>query len=161
MSNCLWPHGLCSPWNSPGQNTGVGSLSLLHRIFPTQGLNSGLPHCRQILYQLSHKGSPIQKVKHLPKDEKNWKNEVHVEKQCFSLSTLFSTWVNVFSVKNITFKKLSITLQRVSSTKPSGALYWSNALGAEIHLENYFLGRWGMTSEAKLSKLTSTPPLIS
>ena len=52
------PHGLYSPWNSPGQNTGVGSLSLLQGIFPTQGLNPGLWHCRQILYQLSHKGSP-------------------------------------------------------------------------------------------------------
>ena len=39
-----------SPWNSPGQNTGVGSLLLLQEIFPTQGLNPGLPHCRQILY---------------------------------------------------------------------------------------------------------------
>ena len=47
-----------SPWNSPGQNTGVGSLSLLQRIFLTQGSNPGLPHCRWILYQLSHKGSP-------------------------------------------------------------------------------------------------------
>ena len=46
------------PRNSPGQNTGVGSLSLLQGIFPTQGLNSGLLHCRQILYQLSHKGNP-------------------------------------------------------------------------------------------------------
>ena len=46
-----------SPWNSPGQNTGVGSLSLLQGMFPTQGLNPGLPHCRQILYQLSHQGS--------------------------------------------------------------------------------------------------------
>ena len=35
-----------------------GSVSLLQGIFPTQGLNPGLPHCRQILYQLSHKGSP-------------------------------------------------------------------------------------------------------
>ena len=43
-----------SPWNSPGQNTGVGSLSLLQEIFPTQGLNPGLPHSRRILYQLSH-----------------------------------------------------------------------------------------------------------
>ena len=51
-------HGLYSPWNSPGQNTGVGSLSLLQGIFPTQGLNPGIPHCRQILYQLSHEGSP-------------------------------------------------------------------------------------------------------
>ena len=49
---------LYSPRNSPGQNTGVGSLTLLQGIFPTQGLNPGLPHCRQILYQLSHKGSP-------------------------------------------------------------------------------------------------------
>ena len=58
MSDSLWPHGLYSPWNSPDQNTGVGSLSLLQGIFPTQGLNPGLPHCRQILYQLSHKASP-------------------------------------------------------------------------------------------------------
>ena len=49
---------LYSPWNSPGQNTGVGSLFLLQGIFPTQGLNPGFPHCRRILYQLSHKGSP-------------------------------------------------------------------------------------------------------
>ena len=40
------------------KNTGVGSLSLLQGIFPTQGSNPSLPHCRQILYQLSHKGSP-------------------------------------------------------------------------------------------------------
>ena len=59
VSDSLRPHGLYSPWSSPGQNTGVGSLSLLQRIFPTQGLNPGLPHCRQILYQLSHKGRPI------------------------------------------------------------------------------------------------------
>ena len=48
----------CSPWNSPGETTGVGSLSLLQGIFPTQGFNSGLLRCRWILYQLSHKGSP-------------------------------------------------------------------------------------------------------
>ena len=54
VSNSLRPHGLYSSWNSPGQNTGVSSLSLLQEIFPTQGLNPGLPHCKQILYQLSH-----------------------------------------------------------------------------------------------------------
>ena len=59
MSDSLHPDGLYSPWNSPGQNTGVGSLSLLQGIFPTQGLNPGLLHCRQILYQLSHKGSSL------------------------------------------------------------------------------------------------------
>ena len=47
-----------SPWNSPGHSTGVGSLSLLQGIFPTQGLNPGFPHCRWILYQLRHQGSP-------------------------------------------------------------------------------------------------------
>ena len=49
-------HTLCG--NSPGQNTGVDSLSLLQGIFPTQGSNRGLLHCRGILYQLSHKESP-------------------------------------------------------------------------------------------------------
>ena len=96
MSDSLWPHGLYSSWNPPGQNsnlsllqkvkwsevkwnllshvrlwdphelyspcnssslnTGVGCLFLLQRISPTQGSNLGLPHCKQILYQLSHKG---------------------------------------------------------------------------------------------------------
>ena len=50
--------GLYIPWNSPGQNIEEGSLSLVQRISPTQGLNPGLRHCRWILYQLSHKGSP-------------------------------------------------------------------------------------------------------
>ena len=58
MSDYLRPHVLYTPWNSPGQNTGVGSLSLLQGIFPTQGWNPGLPHFRWILYQLSQKGSP-------------------------------------------------------------------------------------------------------
>ena len=48
-----------SPWNSPGQNTRVGSLSILQGIYPTQGSNPGLWHCRRILYQLSHQGSPV------------------------------------------------------------------------------------------------------
>ena len=53
--------------NSPGQESGVGSHSLLQGIFPTQGLNPGLVHCRQIFYQLSHQGSPriLEWVAHL------------------------------------------------------------------------------------------------
>ena len=63
MSDSLWPNGpqaarLLSPWNSPGQNPGGGSLSLIQGIFPTKGLNPGLLHCWWILYQLSHQGSP-------------------------------------------------------------------------------------------------------
>ena len=49
---------LYSPGDSPGQNTGVGSCCLLQWIFPTQRWNPGLLHCRRILYQLSHQGSP-------------------------------------------------------------------------------------------------------
>ena len=57
MSDSLPPHGLYNPRNSPGQNTGMGSLSLLQGIFLTQESNWGLLHCRQILYQLSYEGS--------------------------------------------------------------------------------------------------------
>ena len=57
MSDSLRPHGLSSPWNSPGQNTGVCAHSLSPGVFPTHRLNPGLPYCRQILYQLNHKGS--------------------------------------------------------------------------------------------------------
>ena len=57
-SESLPPQELYSPWDSPGQNMGLGSLSLLQGIFPTQGSNPGLPHYRWILYQLSHEGSP-------------------------------------------------------------------------------------------------------
>ena len=55
-------HGLYSPWNSPDENTGMGSSSLLQGISPSQGSNTGLLHCRQILYQLSHKGSPVYSI---------------------------------------------------------------------------------------------------
>ena len=63
MSDSLRPHGrqptrLFCPWHSPGKNTGVGCHSLLQGIFLTQGSNMGLLHCRQVIYQLSHQGSP-------------------------------------------------------------------------------------------------------
>ena len=67
VSNSLQPHGLYPGrflclWNSPGKNTGVGCHALPQGIFPTQGLNPSLWNCRQVLYHLSHQGSP-------------WKNE--------------------------------------------------------------------------------------
>ena len=70
VSDSLWPHVLYSSWNSLGQNTGVGSLSLLQRIFPTQGSNPGLLHCRWILSQLNHKGSIFTYfIRHFPISE--------------------------------------------------------------------------------------------
>ena len=63
VSESLWPHGLqivrlLFPYNSPGKNTGVGCHSLLQGLFPTQGLNPGLLHCRHVLYHLSRQESP-------------------------------------------------------------------------------------------------------
>ena len=64
VSDSLWRHRtyptrLLCPWHSPGKNTGVDCHPLLQRIFLTQELNPGLLHCRQILYYLNHKGSPV------------------------------------------------------------------------------------------------------
>ena len=65
VSDSLRPHGPYSPWNSPVEfHYGVGSLSILQGIFPTQGLNPGLLPFRQILYHLSHQGSPCIKIFH-------------------------------------------------------------------------------------------------
>ena len=55
------PARLLCPWNSSGKNTGVGCHFLLQGIFPTQGLNTCLLHCRQVLYHLSHQGSLLLK----------------------------------------------------------------------------------------------------
>ena len=67
VSNSLGPHGLWTarvfcPWDFPGKNTGVGFYLFLQGIFPTQGSNPGLLHCRQIAYWLSHQGSPYVRV---------------------------------------------------------------------------------------------------
>ena len=57
MENPMEPVTLLRPWDFLGKSTGVGYHFLLQRIFPTQGSNLGLPHCRQMLYHLSHQGS--------------------------------------------------------------------------------------------------------
>ena len=97
MSDSLWPHGLYSPWNSPGQDTGVGSLFLLQWIFPTQKSNQGLLHCRQILYQLSYQENP--KEGRVPK---NWGFWTLVLEKIFE-SPLDSKEINQ-SVLNIHWK---------------------------------------------------------
>ena len=90
ISNSLQP-----PWNSPGQNTGVGSCSLLQGISPTQGSKPGLPHCRWILYHLSHEGSPriLECVAYLfssrsSTKELNW-GLLHCRMICYQLSYFF------------------------------------------------------------------------
>ena len=67
VSDSLRPHGLkptrlLCPWDFPGKSTRVGCQFHLQGIFLTQGLNPGLPLCRQTLYPLSHQGSPTKAV---------------------------------------------------------------------------------------------------
>ena len=82
----LQPQGLYSPWNSPGQNTGVGSCSLLQGIFPIQGSNPSVPHCRRILYRLSHQGSP--NIKRYLKITHTFSNSMwHLPREIFDLAT--------------------------------------------------------------------------
>ena len=92
VSDSLQPY---SPRNSPGQNTGVGSHSLLQGIVPTQGSHPHLPNCRRILYQLSHQGSP--QMWELDHNEgwllKNW---------CFQIVALEKTLESPFNSKEIT-----------------------------------------------------------
>ena len=94
VSDSLWPHGLHSPWNSLGQNIGVGICSLLQRIFPTQGSNPGLLHCGQILYHLSHQGSPriLEWVAYPFSSRSSWtRNKVRVS--CIARG-IFTSWAN-------------------------------------------------------------------
>ena len=101
VSDFLWLHGLYSPWNSPGQNTGVGSCSLLQGIFPTQGSNPGLPHYRRILYHLSHKGSDNaelvgQRQGHLP----SWSRFMSISFHCSQMKTsTLGSWQGISSIQ--------------------------------------------------------------
>ena len=98
MSDSLRPHGLNSPWNSSGQNIGMNSLSLLQGIFPAQGSNCGLLHCRQIIYQLSYQGSqfkesPLYSALALQEHQYNEKASI----------TLVTTWQDVINAKDSVF----------------------------------------------------------
>ena len=92
MSNSLRLCGLYSPWSSPGENTGVGSLSLLQGIFLTQGSKPGLPHCRWFLYQLSHKGSPrmLERVAYPFSSGPSWPRN-HAGVSCLT-GRFFTSW---------------------------------------------------------------------
>ena len=107
----LGPPGPYSPWNSPGQNTGVGSLSFLQGIFPTIGLNPSLPPYRPILYQLSHKGSPRIlewvaypfSIRFFPTQESN-QGLLHCRQTLYQLNYQGNT-NNILSEKELHFQK--------------------------------------------------------
>ena len=82
--------GDCSlcPGNSPDKKTGMGSYSFLQGIFLTQRSILGLPHCRQILYHLSHQGSPIH-LKHREAETQNGSRDKSSNLSLYTLSIVF------------------------------------------------------------------------
>ena len=90
MSNSLPPHGLYSPWNSPGQNTGVGCPALLQGVFPAQGSNRGLPHCRQIWATTETQSICIYTILLSIKKKKRWNYRLALLQQTFM--KIFSTF---------------------------------------------------------------------
>ena len=122
---------LYTPWNSPGQNTGVGSLSLLQEIFPTQESNWGHLHCRQILYQLSYEGSPDYKwdvakseaqafplFNQLLKDAVSFCADIKGKKHNNDLEVLEAYYIQIFPLSNFltiyfhSSKQLTMSLAR-------------------------------------------------
>ena len=106
---------LYSPWNSPGQNTGVGSLSLLQGIFSTQGSNPGLPHCRQILYQLSYQGSPrrLEWVAYPFSSGSSWhRNRTRVSRIAGGLFTSWALREALYIVVCICIERVSVPVSR-------------------------------------------------
>ena len=114
VPDSLWPHGLqptrlLCPWNSPSRNTGVGCHFLLQGIFPTQGSNLGLPHCRQTLYQLSHQGSLYLSPCYL-----NEKTTDHNSKGAWPNSWLVCVRTNIWILLCLTLKLAYFLLSHVT-----------------------------------------------
>ena len=111
-SPALWADSLTAEPERKPKNTGVGKLSLLQKIFPTQELNQGLLHCRKILYQLSYWGSPM-----LP-----MKSDRYIF--CFSLLSAESALSLSFTVKSL--------------APPSASLNWWSKLLTPLLLKPQF-----------------------
>ena len=99
--------------DSPGKNTGVGCHALLQGIFPIQRSNPGLPHCRQILYCLSHQGSPrilewvAMSFSRESSQPRNW-----TEVSCIS-GRFFTSWATREAPKTTTIRSSNPTLRYI------------------------------------------------
>ena len=111
------------------------NISLLHGIFPTQGSNPGLPHCRQILYQLSCKGSPVYVVLHLYPFPYRW------TLGCFSLKPLKNKNVWAYRTpsqeapcrtQGVKSNGLSLCWEGVLDTAHLGLSLWSSGFGGQV-----------------------------
>ena len=120
VSDSLRPHRLHSPWDSPGQDTGVGSLSLLQRIFPTQESNWGLLHCRRILYHLSPQGSPHDRFLNIEPDL--WA----LDNPAWSLHILINLYLYLFCIRIcICFIQFANNLLRIFMRGSCEVLWYS------------------------------------
>ena len=122
MSNSLQPQVLYSAWDSPGQNIGVGSHSLLQGIFPTQGPNLGLLHCRQILYQLSYQENSriLEWIAYPSSSRSSWsRNRTGVS--CIA-SRFFTSWATNLNIAPILYEE-SDTVEQLNWTD----VYTSNS----------------------------------
>ena len=110
MSDSLGPHGPYGPGNSPGQNTGVGSFSLVQGIFQTQESNWGLLHCRQILLPAELSGKPIVFM--------------HLSNDFFLLKKMvFIKDINSLSSKKIKIDYIIITIVAIDTKKTLKNIY--------------------------------------
>ena len=130
LSDSLRPQGLCSPWHSPGENSGVGSLSLLQGIFTTQASNPDLLYYRPILYQLSHKGSPrILEWVAMPSYSGSSQLRDQTRVSCIA-DEFFTNW----AIREANTKRMIITLL---SFLPFLSL-WDWLLRGEKHQQRFF-----------------------
>ena len=99
------PHGLNSPWNPPGGNTAVGSLSLLQGIFATQGLNLGLLDCRWFLYQLRHN----EQYKASLEKQKKYHSVQQTDFWIYTQRKLYQHHRAIYAVLNLMHNQLQVT----------------------------------------------------
>ena len=119
-------HGLYCPWNSPGQNTRVGSSSFLQNIFPTQGSNPGLLHCRQILYKLSHQESPEEGISKQKENLGSWIRRINSIKMSMLLKVIFRFNAIPIKIRKTFFtdiKKNSLKIQVELQKTPNSQSY--------------------------------------
>ena len=120
VSDSLRPYGLHSPWNSPGQNTGVDSLSLLQRIFLTQESNWGLLHCRQILYQLSYQDKVATELTECLTSELDAPHLSYIQTQGFRCPQRLRSAASVFPQGSLLKKKQLLSCWGVTEGNMKG-----------------------------------------
>ena len=113
-------HGLYSPWDSPASSTGVGSLSLLQWIFPTQESNRGLLHCKWILYQLGYQGSPLRGLSGIKKTLISADLEAHPSP---SLPPIHPSG-HQSSLYSVVVQGISVQLSEVTLWPPWNCTFW-------------------------------------